>query len=51
MIVANSVNYFGSEENKVFLLGKDFDIEMSEMKKEDLAVEILNVIKEKFLDK
>ena len=49
MIVANSVDYFGTEKNKVYLLGKSFNIEMSEMKKEDLAVEIWNTIQEKFL--
>ncbi len=49
MIVANSVDYFGTEKNKVYLLGKSFNIEMSEMKKEDLAVEIWNIIQEKFL--
>ena len=49
MIVANSVNYFGTEKNKVYLLGKNFNLEMSEMKKEDLAVEIWNIIQEKFL--
>lgn len=42
-IVANSISYFGKEENKVFIIDKNETvIELDEMNKEDLAYELIN---------
>lgn len=49
MIVANSVENFGTEDNKVFLIGKEFQIEEDKMGKNKVAEKIWDVIIEKFL--
>ena len=49
MIVANSVENFGTDENKVFLLGKDFKVELDKMPKEEVAEKIWDFIINKYI--
>ena len=45
VIVANSVNYFGKDENKAFIINKNEEVEeLSEMNKENLAYTLINKI-------
>ena len=45
VIVANSVSYFGKDENKVFIIDKNEELEeLSEMNKESLAYTLVNKI-------
>lgn len=49
MIVANSVDNFGTDDNKVTFIGEDFETDLERMDKIKVAREILDVIKKKFL--
>ena len=49
MIVANSVDNFGTDDNKITLLGKDFEIDFERMEKKKVSEVIWKLIKEKFL--
>jgi phosphopantothenoylcysteine decarboxylase/phosphopantothenate--cysteine ligase len=49
MIVANSVENFGTDDNQITLIGKDFMTDFEKMDKSKAASEILKAIKEKFL--
>ena len=49
MIVANSVDNFGTDDNKITLLGKDFEIDFERMEKKKVSEVIWKFIKEKFL--
>lgn len=49
MIVANSVENFGTDDNKVFLIGKEFQIEEDKMEKNKVAERIWDVIVKKFI--
>lgn len=45
VIVANSVNYFGKDENKAFIINKNEEVEeLSEMNKENLAYTLIDKI-------
>ena len=45
VIVANSVKYFGKDENKAFIINKNEEVEeLSEMNKENLAYTLINKI-------
>ena len=45
VIVANSVNYFGKDENNAFIINKNEEVEeLSEMNKENLAYTLINKI-------
>lgn len=45
VIIANSVSYFGKDENKVFIIDKNEEVEeLSEMNKESLAYALVNKI-------
>ena len=49
MIVANSVDNFGTDDNKITILGKDFEIDFERMEKKKASEVIWKLIKEKFL--
>ena len=49
MIVANSVDNFGTDDNTITLLGKDFETGFEKMEKKKVSEEIWRTIKEKFL--
>ena len=49
MIVANSVDNFGTDDNKITVIGKDFETDFEKMEKKRAAAEIWKLIKEKFL--
>ena len=49
MIVANSIDSFASDESKAFILGKDFEVELSYMEKEKVAEQIWAVLIDKLL--
>ena len=49
MIVANSVDNFGTNDNKINLIGENFNIDFEKMEKKKAAEEIWKVINEKFL--
>ena len=49
MIVANSVDNFGTDDNTITLLGKDFETDFEKMEKKKVSEEIWKTIKEKFL--
>ena len=49
MIVANSVDNFGTNDNKITLIGKNFETDFEKMEKKKAAAEIWKYIKEKFL--
>ena len=49
MIVVNSVDNFGTDDNTITLLGKDFETDFEKMEKKKVSKEIWKTIKEKFL--
>ena len=49
MIVVNSVDNFGTDDNTITLLGKDFETAFEKMEKKKVSKEIWKTIKEKFL--
>ena len=49
MIVANSVDNFGTDDNKITIIGKDFETDFEKMEKMKAAKEIWKTIKEKLL--
>ena len=49
MIVVNSVDNFGTDDNTITLLGKDFETAFEKMEKKKVSKEIWKPIKEKFL--
>ena len=49
MIVVNSVDNFGTDDNTITLLGKDFETDFEKMEKKKVSEEIWKTIKEKFL--
>ena len=49
MIVVNSVDNFGTDDNTITLLGKDFETDFEKMEKKKVSKEIWKTIEEKFL--
>ena len=49
MIVVNSVDNFGTDDNTITLLGKDFETDFEKMEKNKVSKEIWKTIEEKFL--
>ena len=49
MIVVNSVDNFGTDDNTITLLGKDFETAFEKMEKKKVSKEIWKTIEEKFL--
>ena len=49
MIVVNSVDNFGTDDNTITLLGKDFETDFEKMEKKKVSKELWKTIKEKFL--
>ena len=49
MIVVNSVDNFGTDDNTITLLGKDFETDFEKMEKKKVSEEIWKIIREKLL--